>query len=119
MLSSIWNWLKNAGAAFWNAVKRLWRAVVNFFENVVLYFKNLVLNITKHIPFLGKRGKLDALEKLKNEIHNAPVKKVGGIFEGVLNEETGEIEHFQIIESDRLDEQTRNILGDDDLVVLN
>ena len=111
MFSSIWNFLKKAAAAFWNAVKRLWRAVVNFIANVVGYFKSLVLDRKKHKPFVAD------MSRMKAEIRNAPVKDCG-IFEGVYNEETDELEHCQIIEAERLDDKTKEVLGNDPLVVL-
>lgn len=116
MFSAIWNWLKNAAKSFWNGVKRLWRAVVDFVANVYTYFKNLRLIRGKHKPFIGQ---LDMLDKLKDGINNAPERPVGGIFEGVYNQETNEIEHFQIIESNHLDAKTKEILGNDPLVVLS
>ncbi|MDE6824863.1 MAG: hypothetical protein K2J27_09115 [Duncaniella sp.] len=112
MFSAIWSFLKNATASFWNAVKRLWRAVVNFFKNVVEYFRKLRLDRNKHKPFIAD------LTQLKPKIKNAPVRNVG-IFEGVYNEETDEIEHAQIIEADRLDDKTKDILDNDPLVILS
>lgn len=112
MFSAIWSFLKNAAASFWNAVKRLWRAVVNFFKNVVEYFRKLRLDRNKHKPFIAD------LTQLKPKIKNAPEKNVG-IFEGVYNEETDEIEHAQIIEADRLDDKTKDILDNDPLVILS
>lgn len=110
-LSSIWEWLKGAARAFWNAIKRLVTAIVNFFTHVVTYFKNLFLQKHRHKPFIAD------LSKLKAEIKDAPVKNCG-IFEGVYDEVTDDIIHTQFVESDSLDAQTREILGNDKLVVL-
>lgn len=110
--STVWQAVKGFFVSFWKAIKRLFEAIVNFFEHIVNYFKNLALNKNKHKPFVAD------LEKLKDEIRNAPIRDCG-IFEGVYNEETDEIEHTRIIETDELDAKTRSILNGDPLVVLN
>lgn len=109
--NSIWEWLKGAAQSFWNAIKRFVVAVVNFFSHVLNYFKGLHLQKQRHTPFLAD------LRKLKSEIKNAPVKNCG-IFEGVYDEYTDEIIHSQVVESDSLDAKTREILGNDKMVVL-
>lgn len=111
MFSAIWNWLKNAAKSFWNAVKRLVLSIVNFFKNIVEYFKRLILDPKKHKPFIAD------MAHLKDMIDKAPVKQCG-IFQGVYNEETNEIENYQIIEADQLDATTKETLGNDPLVVL-
>ena len=109
--SSIWEWLKEAGRAFWNAIKRLVVAVVNFFTHVRDYFRKLFLRPERHKPFVAD------LSKLKAEIKDAPVKNCG-IFQGVYDEYTDEIIHTQVVESNSLDAKTREVLGNDKLVVL-
>lgn len=109
--SSIWEWLKGAARAFWNAIKRLVAAIVNFFTHVVSYFRNLRLQKNRHKPFVAD------LSKLKAEINDAPVKNCG-IFEGVYDEVTDDIIHTQLVESDTLDAKTQEMLGNDKLVVL-
>lgn len=110
--SSIWEWLKGAARAFWNAIKRLVIAIVNFFTHVLDYFKRLLLRPERHKPFIAD------LSKLKQEIKDAPVKNCG-IFEGVYDEVTDDIIHTQIVESNSLDAKTREILGNEKLVVLS
>lgn len=110
--SAIWEIIKGAARAFWNAIKRLWRAVVNFLTDVVNYFKGLFLKKDRHKPFMAD------LSKLKAEIKDAPVKNCG-IFQGVYDQDTDEIIHTQVVESNSLDAKTREILGNDKLVVLS
>lgn len=42
-----------------------------------------------------------------------------GIFAGVYNQDTDTISHIEYKEADQLDSQTRQVLGDEELVVLN
>ena len=51
-------------------------------------------------------------------LRRAPNKNVG-IFKGVYNEETDEIEHSEFVEADELDSQTKNVMQNEPLVVLS
>ena len=97
---------------YWNSIKRLWRVVVNFLTDVVYYFKGLFLHREHHKPFIAD------LSKLKADIKDAPFKSCG-IFEGVYDEVLDEIIHTRLVESNSLDSKTREILGNDKLVVLS
>lgn len=112
----MWESIVNAFKSFLQRVKNFFRKIINgildFFRDVVNYFKGLRLRQGTDIPTIFDR------EKFKELIHNAPVKNVG-IFTAVYNEETDEIENVQEIQADALDEQTKAILGDEKLVVLN
>ncbi len=83
---------------------------VNFME-VVNYFKSLKLDKEKHIPFVAKA------EAFKEILKFEPKKQVA-LFIGVFDEEATEIIHSQIIEADELDAKTREVLGNEDIVVL-
>lgn len=96
---------------FWTSVKRLIVFIVNFITHVLDYFKRLFLHAERHKPFIAN------LSKIKAEFKDAPVKNCG-IFEGVYDEVTDDIIHKLIIESDSLDTKTREILGNNKLVVL-
>lgn len=82
------------------------------FMEVVNYFKSLKLDKEKHIPFLAKA------EVFKEILKFEPKKQVA-LFIGVFDEEATEIIHSQIIEADELDAKTREVLGNEDLVVLS
>lgn len=84
---------------------------VNFME-VVNYFKSLKLDKEKHIPFVAKA------EAFKEILKFEPKKQVA-LFIGVFDDEATEIIHSQIIEADELDAKTREVLGNEDLVVLS
>ncbi|MDD6670121.1 MAG: hypothetical protein PUE54_10855 [Bacteroidales bacterium] len=85
---------------------------LNFFKNVVGWFKSLQLQQGRDVPFIAKPN------QFKEMLKKAPVKNVG-IFQGVYNEETDEITHNEYIEADELDEKTRQILGNEEIVILS
>jgi hypothetical protein len=88
--------------------------ILNFALHVVSYFKNLRLSKEKQTPFV-----LNAMDpQFKEMLKRAPVKNVG-IFEGVYNEQTDQIEHGRYLEADALDSATREVLENEKLVVLN
>ena len=88
--------------------------ILNFALHVVSYFKNLRLSKEKQTPFV-----LNATDpQFKEMLKRAPVKNVG-IFEGVYNEQTDQIEHGRYLEADALDSATREVLEKDPLVVLS
>lgn len=86
--------------------------ILTLAEYVVDYFKGLKLRPDRDIPFIADEVQLADL------IHRAPVKKVG-IFEGVYNEDTNEIEHYRAIEADMMDSSLKKVLGNEPLVVLS
>lgn len=112
-LSLIWQGLKEFFKAGFNFVKTIINGVFNFFREVVDYFKELALDQRKHTPFIADSTSPEFREMLQK----APVKDVG-IFEGVYNEQTEEIEDARMVEADELDNQTKKILGKEPLVVL-
>lgn len=95
-----------------NLVKKVINGILNFFKEIVNYFKSLRLIKNKDIPFIANP------EQFKDMIKNAPVKNVG-IFEATYNEETKEIENARYLAADEVDEQTKEVLGNEQLVVLN
>lgn len=95
-----------------NVISRVVNGILNFAKEVVGWFKSLNLKLGQDIPFIAKK------DLFKKALKNAPVKDVG-IFEGVYNEVSDEITHAEYIEADNLDAQTRQVLGQEELVVLN
>lgn len=105
--------IKNAFRFIRNLVKVIISGVFNFARNVVAWFKNIYnLDKEEDTPFMANAS------KFKEMLKTAPTKNVG-IFQGVYNEETDEITHNQYLEADELDAKTREVLGDEPLVVLN
>lgn len=106
ILSGIWDFLKSAAVAFWNACKKIYAVVREFFATVVNNFKELVrtgkIKQGKDTPFITKG------ETLGNLVHNAPNVNAG-VFAATYNEETEEVENPTIIEGE-LDAQTKSAL---------
>lgn len=104
--------LKNFFTALKDFVRTIIQGAISFVKEIVNYFKTLKLVKGKDIPFIANT------EQLKEMIKNAPVKNVG-IFEATYNEETDEIENARYLAADEIDEETQNVLGNEQLVVLN
>lgn len=101
------------GAIRWikNLVKRIINGIFSFAQHCVQWFKEQRLDKNKHVPFVANE------DKFKEMLKTAPVKNVG-IFQGVYDEEVDEIISSEVIEADALDAKTRQVLGNEDLVVL-
>lgn len=84
---------------------------LNFLE-IVNWFKTLKLDKNKHVPFVAKAS------AMKDVLSIQPTKKES-LFIGVFDEEKEEIVHAKLIEADELDAKTREVLGNEDLVVLS
>ncbi len=111
-------WLVDIIKKLWNKVvnffRRIINGVLNFFRDIIGWFDNLLLRRDRDIPFVvNKNGK--AFKELLDE---APIKQVG-IFQGNYDEETDEITEGETIDADGLDDATRNLLKDEDLVILS
>lgn len=115
-LSDFFESIINAFKAFIEKVKGIIKniiaKIVNFAKQIKEWFLNLPLIKGRHIPFLTKKN------EIKEMIKNAPVRNIG-IFEGVYDEQTDEITEARYIAADEMDEDTRKVLGNEDLVVLN
>lgn len=118
--------LKSAIISALRWIKEFFRKVINgildFARDLVAWYHRRVLKKGKDIPFLLKG------DSFKELIKNAPVKDVGifskeqknvSVMSGIYNEEIDEITDNQIIEADSLDAKTREVLGNEELVVLS
>lgn len=112
-MDKILEFIKGAFRFIRNLVVKIINGCINFFKNVVGWFKNLNLKQSRDIPFVADANK----HQIKVLLSKAPVKNVG-IFNGVYNQDTDEITHHEYIEADAVDMQTRNVLGNEELVVL-
>ena len=92
---------------------RIINGMINFFNNIVGWFKGLRLKKEEDIPFVINAKDPQFREMLKN----APQKNVG-LFEGVFNERTDEITHHEYLAADAIDNQTRQVIGNESVVVL-
>lgn len=125
-ISEVLSGLKSAIISALRWIKEFFRKVINgilnFARDLVAWYHRRVLKQGKDIPFLLKGG------NFKELIKNAPVKDVGifsneqknvSVMSGIYNEEIDEITDNQIIEADSLDAKTREVLGNEELVVLS
>lgn len=88
--------------------------IISFAKHVVGWFRGLQLRRGRDIPFIADGNS----EQFKEMLDHAPEMNVG-IFEGVFDEETGEITDYQYLEADQVDAKTRQAFEENGpLVVL-
>ena len=100
-------------------VQKLVQGIFSFLRHCLGWFSDLIrngkINKNTHTPFMADGMKIPGM---KDALKKAPTKNVG-IFQGTYNEETDTVDHFEFIEADEVDQQTRDTLGNEPLVVLN
>lgn len=111
MFSSFINAIRSAIRYIRNLIRKVINGILDFARHVVSWFRNKNLNPQKDTVFIANQ------HKLKELLNEAPRKQVG-IFKGVYDEERDEIVHHELVEADALDAQTRGVLGNESLVVL-
>ncbi len=104
--------IKSAFAYIKNLIVKVIDKVLNFAADVVNWFRKLMLDPKKDVPFIA-----DA-KAFKEKLKNAPVKNVG-IFRGVYDEQKDEVTVGEVVSAKDLDSETRRILGNNEVVVLN
>ena len=112
IISSLVAAIKAAFRWLTNIVRKVIHGILSFAREVVNWFKSLSLDPQKDSPFIA-----DA-EQFKDMLKTAPRKDVG-IFEGVYNEEADEITVSRYLEANEVDQKTKEVLGNEPLVVLN
>jgi len=106
----------------WNMLKKIFLAIVNFLKNIVSWFKNKYNQLIKKYPKV-KPLALKIEKNLKDGNYNTldiGLTKDNVIIKTFYNEETGEIieDYTEVIEYDKLDEDTKNRFGDKDMIVI-
>lgn len=117
IVSPFLNSIKEAFRAFIEKVKGIVETIiakiVEFKTQIVDWFKQQKLKKGRDIPFLTTK------QEFRDWIKNAPRKNIGlGLIEGVYDEQTDEITDLRYISADEYDEKTKEVLGNDELVVL-
>lgn len=112
LISGIVELIKQAISWIKKVFQYVINGIFNFLAHCVNWFKSLRLDKNRHVPFVANG------EQFKDMLKTAPKKNVG-IFQGVFDEATEEIVANQFIEADALDPKTREVLGNEDLVVLS
>ena len=98
------------------------KADIVVFTDVVAYFKNLSLTKGRDIPFIAKANSKELQEVVSVIV--SVIKKTEDFNDttlllGTLNEETNEFENVKIIIAKSFDDKTKEVLGNEPLVVLN
>ncbi len=101
-------------------VKKIIAKIVDFKSQIVDWIKNHPLIKGRHIPFLMNKSTFGEMLK------KAPTVKIPdlfgeekvGLFEGIYDDQADEITDLQYIAADKYDEQTKEVLGNEELVVL-
>lgn len=117
----LFGWFAKAWKKLVNLGKKLLeciiKGVLNFFLHIASWFRQFGLIQGRHIPFIAKNEAIADMADLADRLDKAP-RKDAGIFKGVYDEQTEEIIHHEVIYADQVDQETKDTLGNDDLVVL-
>jgi len=87
--------------------------IVSFAKHVVGWFRGLALRRGRDIPFIADGNS----QQFKELLDHAPEMNVG-IFEGVFDQETGEITDYQYIEADEVDQKTKETFEENGPIVV-
>lgn len=110
----LWDIIKSLWGKIKNFFRRVINGVLNFYRDIINWFQKFTFEKGNDIPFV-----VDAQsEKFKQMLKQAPKKDVG-IFNGNYNQEEDEITHGEFVEADSLDKDTRDLLRDEEIVVLS
>lgn len=110
----------------WDVIKKIARFVVNvirgllnFTQHIVKWFQGLPLLRGRHIPFIANAKSEEGLRisGMGDALGSARRENVG-IFKGVYDEATETIIKHEVVAADELDARTKQILGNEALVVL-
>ncbi|MCF0207007.1 MAG: hypothetical protein HUK15_06215 [Bacteroidales bacterium] len=112
IISAIYEGIKAALRFVRNLVTKIIRALINFVTNVMNWFRGLFLDPKKDVPFIADGN------KIKDLLGKAPTRNVG-LFKGVYDEETETISYSEYLDADGLDAKTKEVLGNETLVVLS
>mgnify|MGYP004648703341 CR=1 FL=1 len=109
ILDFIWEGLKALGHWFVELINRL----IDFARDVLTWFQSQNLDRRKDTPFLMRVN-----DEMRRKLAKAPRRNVPGLFRGVYNEQADTITGDEIDSTEGLDSKTREILGGEELVVL-
>lgn len=88
------------------------------FDDIYSYFKIQSLQKEKHIPFIAS-GECERINSMLHLSHSIEKKGYISVFIGVYNEQNDTLVNAKLIYAKSIDEKTKNILGTNELVVLN
>lgn len=113
--------IKQAFAWLKRIALRVINGIMRFHAHIVNWFKSLNLIKGKHVPFIADADSPDFKKMLANarKVNVGIYEKDTHILNGVFDIETDEIIHCELLGADMVDEQTKNTLNGDSLVVLS
>lgn len=121
MINAILDALSRAVQWLVNLVVTIINGIIDFARDVKKWFKGLLLKKGRHIPFLAKA------KEFKELLKDAPERHVGifeedenTLLEGVFDTEDDTIAHIREIHSkEGVDKKTKDIIGDEKIVILS
>ena len=112
LLEEIWDGICDFFESVANFICDVIEGILDFFSDVVSWFRKKFLQKGRHTPFIGDKN------KIKDMLKTAPVKDVG-LFKGIYDQQTDEITDMAVVEADELDDKTKEVLGNEPLVILS
>ncbi len=85
---------------------------LDFHNDVIDWFKKKSLQKGRHDPFIGDK------DKFKDMLEQTLVKDVG-LFMGIYDRQTDEITDMVVVVADEIDAKTKEMLGNEPLVILS
>ena len=120
MIDAIIDALSKGAQWLANLVVTIINGIIDFARDIKGWFQSLKLKISRHIPFLAKTkapGLAPVLKRAK-EIDVGIFSKDETITAGVFDEYDETISNLKVIGADQLDEQTKKVMQDEDIVTL-
>lgn len=108
ILDFIWEGIKALGRWFAKLINRL----IDFLQDVLNWFRVQNLDPRKDTPFV-----MQVDDEMRRKLGQAPRRNVG-LFKGVYDERTDTITGDEIDSTEGFDSKTREVLGGEQLVVL-
>ena len=92
----------------WEYIKKIYLKVINFFKNIVSWFKNK--ERLKKLEEDKNKTAVIIKEKMKNGEYN--------VVNCLFDKETNTLDDAEIIQTENLDQETKNKFGHKDMIIL-
>lgn len=118
MIDAIIDALSRGAQWLANIVVAIINGIIDFVRDIKNWFRKLGLKIGRHIPFLAKTkvpGLAPVLKRAK-EIDVGIFDKKETLAAGVYDEYDDTISNLKVMGGDQLDEQTKKVIQDEDIV---
>lgn len=120
MIDAIIDALSRGAQWLTNLVVAIINGIIDFARDIKGWFLKLKLKIGRHIPFLAKTRVpgLAAILKGVKEIDAGIFSKPESVTAGVYDEYDETISYLKVMGGDQLDEQTKRVMQNEDIVTL-